>query len=136
MSLIILSPFCIFPSVNCFKRRLREYLIMVIRITIPLVMHLLCTGETFAYCYYYENNAMYFCNSNMHHKYHKYGSQSNNVLLMWFFLRCGLCLKLLTKETERKIPCVPNKINIDVRGNIVFTHSRLYETLFQSHEHA
>uniref|UniRef100_A0A672KSG3 SANT and BTB domain regulator of CSR n=1 Tax=Sinocyclocheilus grahami TaxID=75366 RepID=A0A672KSG3_SINGR len=38
--------------------------------------------------------------------------------------RCGLCLKILTKETERKIPCVPNKINIDARGNIVFTHTR------------
>lgn len=38
--------------------------------------------------------------------------------------RCGLCLKLLTKETEKKIPCVPNKINIDARGNIVFCHSR------------
>ncbi|XP_051503147.1 SANT and BTB domain regulator of class switch recombination isoform X1 [Myxocyprinus asiaticus] len=38
--------------------------------------------------------------------------------------RCGLCLKLLTKETERKIPCVPNKINIDTRGNIIFSHTR------------
>ncbi|XP_051579581.1 SANT and BTB domain regulator of class switch recombination-like isoform X2 [Myxocyprinus asiaticus] len=38
--------------------------------------------------------------------------------------RCGLCHKLLTKETERKIPCVPNKINIDTQGNIIFTHTR------------
>ncbi|XP_072546219.1 SANT and BTB domain regulator of class switch recombination isoform X2 [Salminus brasiliensis] len=38
--------------------------------------------------------------------------------------RCGLCLKLLTKDTERKISCVPGKINIDPRGNIVYTHSR------------
>ena len=38
--------------------------------------------------------------------------------------RCSLCLKLLTKDTERKISCVPGKINIDSRGNIVYTHSR------------
>uniref|UniRef100_A0A667XNS9 SANT and BTB domain regulator of CSR n=1 Tax=Myripristis murdjan TaxID=586833 RepID=A0A667XNS9_9TELE len=38
--------------------------------------------------------------------------------------RCGLCLKLLTKDTERKISCVPGKINIDVRGNITYTHTR------------
>ncbi|KAI5622822.1 hypothetical protein C0J50_17700, partial [Silurus asotus] len=38
--------------------------------------------------------------------------------------RCGLCLKLLTKDTERKISCVPGKINIDHRGDIVYTHSR------------
>ncbi|XP_066528340.1 SANT and BTB domain regulator of class switch recombination isoform X2 [Hoplias malabaricus] len=37
---------------------------------------------------------------------------------------CGLCLKLLTKDTERKICCLPGKINIDSRGNIVYTHSR------------
>ncbi|KAL7861611.1 hypothetical protein SRHO_G00130520 [Serrasalmus rhombeus] len=38
--------------------------------------------------------------------------------------RCGLCLKLLTKDTERKISCIPGKININSRGNIVYTHSR------------
>ncbi|XP_053093632.1 SANT and BTB domain regulator of class switch recombination [Pangasianodon hypophthalmus] len=38
--------------------------------------------------------------------------------------RCGLCLKLLTKDTERKISCVPGKINIDHHGDIVYTHSR------------
>ncbi|TSU37056.1 hypothetical protein Baya_12880 [Bagarius yarrelli] len=38
--------------------------------------------------------------------------------------RCGLCLKLLTKDTERKISCVPGKINIDDHGDIVYTHSR------------
>ncbi|XP_019901816.3 uncharacterized protein KIAA1841 homolog isoform X2 [Esox lucius] len=38
--------------------------------------------------------------------------------------RCGLCLKLLTKDTERKISCIPGKINIDPRGDIAFTHSR------------
>ncbi|XP_054886269.1 SANT and BTB domain regulator of class switch recombination isoform X3 [Poeciliopsis prolifica] len=38
--------------------------------------------------------------------------------------RCGLCLKLLTKDTERKISCVSGKINIDVRGQIIYTHTR------------
>ncbi|XP_017293449.1 uncharacterized protein KIAA1841 homolog isoform X2 [Kryptolebias marmoratus] len=38
--------------------------------------------------------------------------------------KCGLCLKLLTKDTERKISCVPGKINIDVRGEIIYTHIR------------
>ncbi|XP_035982053.1 uncharacterized protein KIAA1841 homolog [Fundulus heteroclitus] len=38
--------------------------------------------------------------------------------------RCGLCLKLLTKDTERKISCLPGKINVDVRGQIVYTHTR------------
>ncbi|XP_017332305.1 SANT and BTB domain regulator of class switch recombination isoform X3 [Ictalurus punctatus] len=38
--------------------------------------------------------------------------------------RCGLCLKLLTKDTERKISCVPGKININYHGDIVYTHSR------------
>ncbi|XP_071337519.1 SANT and BTB domain regulator of class switch recombination isoform X2 [Trachinotus anak] len=38
--------------------------------------------------------------------------------------RCGLCLKLLTKDTERKISCVPGKINIDARGEIIYTHTR------------
>lgn len=38
--------------------------------------------------------------------------------------RCGLCLKLLTKVTERKISCVPGKINVDQRGDIIYTHVR------------
>lgn len=38
--------------------------------------------------------------------------------------RCGLCLKLLTKDTERKIPCVPGKINVDWRGDVIYTHTR------------
>ncbi|KAM9804322.1 SANT and BTB domain regulator of class switch recombination-like [Neosynchiropus ocellatus] len=38
--------------------------------------------------------------------------------------RCGLCLKLLTRDTERKIACVPGKINIDGRGEIIYTHAR------------
>ncbi|XP_061084376.1 SANT and BTB domain regulator of class switch recombination isoform X2 [Conger conger] len=38
--------------------------------------------------------------------------------------RCGLCNKLLTKETERKISCIPGKINIDHHGKIIYTHTR------------
>uniref|UniRef100_A0A3Q1AYA9 SANT and BTB domain-containing protein n=1 Tax=Amphiprion ocellaris TaxID=80972 RepID=A0A3Q1AYA9_AMPOC len=38
--------------------------------------------------------------------------------------RCGLCLKLLTKDTEKKISCIPGKINIDARGEIIYTHTR------------
>uniref|UniRef100_A0A8C7KKD2 SANT and BTB domain regulator of CSR n=1 Tax=Oncorhynchus kisutch TaxID=8019 RepID=A0A8C7KKD2_ONCKI len=38
--------------------------------------------------------------------------------------RCALCLKLLTKDTERKISCIPGKININPRGDITYTHSR------------
>ncbi|TKS85227.1 hypothetical protein D9C73_020116 [Collichthys lucidus] len=38
--------------------------------------------------------------------------------------RCGLCLKMLTKDTERKISCAPGKINIDARGEIIYTHTR------------
>nr|XP_015218330.1 PREDICTED: uncharacterized protein KIAA1841 homolog [Lepisosteus oculatus]XP_015218331.1 PREDICTED: uncharacterized protein KIAA1841 homolog [Lepisosteus oculatus]XP_015218332.1 PREDICTED: uncharacterized protein KIAA1841 homolog [Lepisosteus oculatus]XP_015218333.1 PREDICTED: uncharacterized protein KIAA1841 homolog [Lepisosteus oculatus] len=38
--------------------------------------------------------------------------------------RCCLCNKLLTKETESKISCVPGKINIDLHGNIIYTHTR------------
>lgn len=38
--------------------------------------------------------------------------------------RCGLCLKLLTKNTERQISCLPGKINIDPHGNIIYTHTR------------
>ncbi|TRY91889.1 hypothetical protein DNTS_015047 [Danionella cerebrum] len=49
------------------------------------------------------------------------------------FKRCGLCLKHLTKETERIIPCVPSKINIDAHGNIVFSHSR--DKVWEVHEY-
>ncbi|XP_069860674.1 SANT and BTB domain regulator of class switch recombination isoform X2 [Dipodomys merriami] len=38
--------------------------------------------------------------------------------------RCCLCKKLLTKETERRISCVPGKINVDRHGNIVYIHIR------------
>ncbi|XP_074845565.1 SANT and BTB domain regulator of class switch recombination isoform X2 [Carettochelys insculpta] len=38
--------------------------------------------------------------------------------------RCCLCKKLLTKETERRVPCVPGKINIDQHGNIIYVHIR------------
>ncbi|XP_073905892.1 SANT and BTB domain regulator of class switch recombination isoform X3 [Castor canadensis] len=38
--------------------------------------------------------------------------------------RCCLCKKLLTKETERRIPCIPGKINVDRHGNIVYIHIR------------
>uniref|UniRef100_U3IE77 SANT and BTB domain regulator of CSR n=1 Tax=Anas platyrhynchos platyrhynchos TaxID=8840 RepID=U3IE77_ANAPP len=53
--------------------------------------------------------------------------------------RCCLCKKLLTKETERRIPCVPGKINIDQHGNIVFVHIRdktweVHEYLIGLHE--
>ncbi|KAM6279458.1 SANT and BTB domain regulator of class switch recombination [Porphyrio hochstetteri] len=53
--------------------------------------------------------------------------------------RCCLCKKLLTKETERKIPCVPGKINIDQHGNIVYVHIRdktweVHEYLIALHE--
>ncbi|XP_053292473.1 SANT and BTB domain regulator of class switch recombination isoform X2 [Pleuronectes platessa] len=38
--------------------------------------------------------------------------------------RCGLCVKMLTKDTERKICCVPGKINVDAQGEIIYTHTR------------
>ncbi|GCC19076.1 hypothetical protein chiPu_0018197, partial [Chiloscyllium punctatum] len=38
--------------------------------------------------------------------------------------RCSMCKKLLTKETEKMIPCTPVKINIDLRGNIIYLHIR------------
>ncbi|XP_061914810.1 SANT and BTB domain regulator of class switch recombination isoform X1 [Entelurus aequoreus] len=38
--------------------------------------------------------------------------------------RCGLCLKMLTEDTQRKISCLSGKINIDYHGEIVYTHSR------------
>ncbi|XP_008842702.1 uncharacterized protein KIAA1841 homolog isoform X2 [Nannospalax galili] len=40
------------------------------------------------------------------------------------FRRCCLCKKLLTKETERRIPCIPGKINVDRHGNIIYVHIR------------
>ncbi|XP_057261739.1 SANT and BTB domain regulator of class switch recombination isoform X1 [Pezoporus wallicus] len=53
--------------------------------------------------------------------------------------RCCLCKKLLTKETERRVPCVPGKINIDQHGNIVYVHIRdktweVHEYLIGLHE--
>ncbi|XP_069464119.1 SANT and BTB domain regulator of class switch recombination isoform X2 [Ambystoma mexicanum] len=38
--------------------------------------------------------------------------------------RCCLCKKLLTKENEQKISCLPGKININPHGNIVYYHIR------------
>ncbi|EHB15555.1 hypothetical protein GW7_01332 [Heterocephalus glaber] len=40
------------------------------------------------------------------------------------FRRCCLCKKLLTKETERRISCIPGKINVDRHGNIIYIHIR------------
>lgn len=45
----------------------------------------------------------------------------NNAATLY---RCCLCKKLLTKETERRIPCIPGKINVDRHGNIVYIHIR------------
>ena len=42
-----------------------------------------------------------------------------------FPFRCGLCHKLLTKDTERRISCVPGKIYIDAKGEIAYSHIRL-----------
>ncbi|XP_048660225.1 SANT and BTB domain regulator of class switch recombination isoform X3 [Marmota marmota marmota] len=47
-------------------------------------------------------------------------SRSNAATLY----RCCLCKKLLTKETERRISCVPGKINVDRHGNIIYVHIR------------
>ncbi|XP_049591795.1 SANT and BTB domain regulator of class switch recombination isoform X2 [Syngnathus scovelli] len=38
--------------------------------------------------------------------------------------RCGLCLKMVTKDTQKKTSCVPEKINIDAHGEIVYAHSK------------
>ncbi|XP_053552248.1 SANT and BTB domain regulator of class switch recombination-like [Bombina bombina] len=38
--------------------------------------------------------------------------------------RCSLCKRLLTKEAEQKISCLPGKIHIDQHGNIVYFHIR------------
>ncbi|KAJ3610576.1 hypothetical protein NHX12_022668 [Muraenolepis orangiensis] len=53
--------------------------------------------------------------------------------------RCGLCHKLLTKDTERRISCVPGKINIDSKGDIAYSHTRqrsweVHEYLASVHE--
>ncbi|XP_060105703.1 SANT and BTB domain regulator of class switch recombination isoform X5 [Heteronotia binoei] len=40
------------------------------------------------------------------------------------FKRCCLCKKLLIKETERRIPCIPGRINVDQHGNIIYVHIR------------
>ncbi|XP_036057281.1 uncharacterized protein KIAA1841 homolog isoform X3 [Onychomys torridus] len=45
----------------------------------------------------------------------------NNAATLY---RCCLCKKLLTRETERRIPCIPGKINVDRHGNIVYIHIR------------
>uniref|UniRef100_A0A8C0TVM9 SANT and BTB domain regulator of CSR n=1 Tax=Canis lupus familiaris TaxID=9615 RepID=A0A8C0TVM9_CANLF len=45
----------------------------------------------------------------------------NNAATLY---RCCLCKKLLTKETERRIPCIPGKINVDQHGNIIYIHIR------------
>ncbi|XP_058134613.1 SANT and BTB domain regulator of class switch recombination isoform X4 [Dasypus novemcinctus] len=47
--------------------------------------------------------------------------------------RCYLCKKLLTKETERRIPCIPGKINVDQHGNIIYIHIR--EKTWDVHEY-
>uniref|UniRef100_A0A8D0GQN0 SANT and BTB domain regulator of CSR n=1 Tax=Sphenodon punctatus TaxID=8508 RepID=A0A8D0GQN0_SPHPU len=47
--------------------------------------------------------------------------------------RCCLCKKHLTKETERRIPCVPGKINIDQHGNIIYVHIR--DKTWEVHEY-
>uniref|UniRef100_A0A7M4F6X3 SANT and BTB domain regulator of CSR n=1 Tax=Crocodylus porosus TaxID=8502 RepID=A0A7M4F6X3_CROPO len=47
--------------------------------------------------------------------------------------RCCLCKKLLTKETERRIACVPGKINIDQHGNIIYVHIR--DKTWEVHEY-
>lgn len=45
----------------------------------------------------------------------------NNAATLY---RCYLCKKLLTKETERRISCIPGKINVDQHGNIIYIHIR------------
>ncbi|CAH2253612.1 Hypothetical predicted protein [Pelobates cultripes] len=47
--------------------------------------------------------------------------------------RCCLCKRLLTKEAEQKIACLPGKINIDQYGNIVYFHIR--DKTWDIHEH-
>ncbi|XP_053316636.1 SANT and BTB domain regulator of class switch recombination [Spea bombifrons] len=47
--------------------------------------------------------------------------------------RCCLCKRLLTKEAEQKIACLPGKINIDQYGNIVYFHIR--DKMWDVHEY-
>ncbi|KAM4040257.1 SANT and BTB domain regulator of class switch recombination isoform 2-T2 [Anomaloglossus baeobatrachus] len=47
--------------------------------------------------------------------------------------RCCLCKKLLTKDVEQKITCLPGKINIDQYGNIVYFHIR--DKIWDVHEY-
>ncbi|CAJ0933392.1 unnamed protein product [Ranitomeya imitator] len=47
--------------------------------------------------------------------------------------RCCLCKKLLTKDVEQKIACLPGKINIDQYGNIVYFHIR--DKIWDVHEY-
>ncbi|XP_030413704.1 uncharacterized protein KIAA1841 homolog isoform X2 [Gopherus evgoodei] len=47
--------------------------------------------------------------------------------------RCCLCKKLLTKETERRVSCIPGKINIDQHGNIIYVHKR--DKTWEVHEY-
>ncbi|XP_077138851.1 SANT and BTB domain regulator of class switch recombination isoform X2 [Ranitomeya variabilis] len=47
--------------------------------------------------------------------------------------RCCLCKKLLTKDVEQKIACLPGKINIDQYGNIVYFHIR--DKVWDVHEY-
>ncbi|XP_078505421.1 SANT and BTB domain regulator of class switch recombination isoform X2 [Lissotriton helveticus] len=47
--------------------------------------------------------------------------------------RCCLCKKLLTKENEQRIPCLPGKININQHGNIVYHHIR--DKTWEVHEY-
>ncbi|XP_075452287.1 SANT and BTB domain regulator of class switch recombination isoform X4 [Ascaphus truei] len=47
--------------------------------------------------------------------------------------RCSLCKRLLTKEAEQKIACLPGKINIDQHGNIVYFHIR--DKMWDIHEY-
>ncbi|XP_030052043.1 SANT and BTB domain regulator of class switch recombination isoform X2 [Microcaecilia unicolor] len=47
--------------------------------------------------------------------------------------RCCLCKRIVTKEAEQKIPCIPGKINIDQHGNIVYFHIR--DKLWDVHDY-
>ncbi|XP_001382156.1 SANT and BTB domain regulator of class switch recombination [Monodelphis domestica] len=54
----------------------------------------------------------------------------NNAATLY---RCCLCKKLLTKETETRIPCIPGKININQHGSIVYIHIR--DKAWEVHEY-
>ncbi|XP_053102928.1 SANT and BTB domain regulator of class switch recombination isoform X4 [Hemicordylus capensis] len=53
-------------------------------------------------------------------EYQNPDSQGNAATLY----RCCLCKKLLIKDTERRIPCIPGKVNVDQHGNIIYVHIR------------